>query len=693
MNEQLLQTAHALQQSGKYLEAERLYAEVLRSDPKNLSALMLLASTYMRRGAYSDALARLDQLLAIRPDAFEALATRGAALSAAGRHEEALANYARALAIRRTPQLYNNRGNALLSLGRTKDAVESYDTALALDTGYVDAWCNRGIALLQLSRPADALVSFQQAIARRPENATAWEGLATALVQLERRAEAIMAYDRLIVLNGPTADLLYNRGNNHAILKNYEAAIRDCEHLIAAAPDYPYARGLLAHAKMQICDWRDLPEQLQRIDAAVRAGQRVISPFNLKALSDSPEQQLLCAKTWVAHESPPAAKPLSGTVAYNHDRIRVAYVSGDFGNSAVAGLIAPVFEHHDREKFETIAVSFGSPDHSAMRRRLMDAFESFVDVAEKSDFEIASWMRNAEIDIAVDLMGFTGQCRSAIFAYRPASIQVNFLGFPGSLGASYFDYIIADPVVIPSGHERHYSEKLALLPNCYLPADPARLAPAKQPSRDAAGLPTSAFVFASFNNTYKFSPEVFAAWMRILRAVPGSVLWLPQGNTGSRANLEREADRHDVAPERLIFAPPIPAIEDHLARLSLADLFLDTMPYNSHSTAIDALTAGVPIITVLGSSFASRVAASALRAAGFPELIADSLHHYEQLAISFARDPASLEQTKTKLRASLGDSALFDIRRFTRKLEFAFHTMWQSSRSGAAPGTFAVPAT
>lgn len=691
MSEQLLRAAHGLHQSGRHLEAERLYAEVLRSDPRNSSALRLLGMLYFQRGAYADALAHFDRLLAIDARSFDALVSHATVLSSMDRHEEALPGYERALAIRRTPQLWNNRGNALLALGRGQEAIESYDSALALDTTHVDAWCNRGIALLQLSRPADALDSFEQAMKRRLDDARAWQGIATALVQLDRRTEAIAAYDRLIALKGPTPELLYDRGNTHAILKNYEAAIRDCENLLAIAPDYPYARGVLAHAKMQICDWRDFDRQLEHIAAGLSAGWRVISPFNLKALSDSPEQQLRCAQLWTAHECPPAAQPLSDGSPYRHDRIRLAYVSADFGNTAVGGLMAPVFECHDREKFELVAVSFGEHDNSAMRQRLMDAFDRFVDVYRKSELEIASRIRNAEIDIAVDLMGFTGHCRTTIFAHRPAPVQVNFLGFPGSVGAPYFDYIIADEVVIPPEHARHYSEQPALLPNCYLPADPARTKFAAPPSRESAGLPASGVVFASFNNNYKFVPDVFAVWMRILNAVKHSVLWLPQGNAAARANLVREADRHRVAPERLVFAPPIPGIDEHLARLSLANLFLDTAPYNSHSTAIDALTAGVPIITVPGNSFASRVAASALRAVRLPELITDSLEAYEQLAIGLARDPGALAAVKGKLGENILHSPLFDVRRFTRDLESAFDTMWRGNLSGGHPTSFAVP--
>jgi len=692
MAEQLLRTAHALHQSGNHVEAERLYGDILRSDPKNVSALLLLGHVLLQRGAPSEALSQFDRVLAIEPRSADALIGRGAALSNLARHAEALAAFDQALEIRpRSPQLHSNRGNALLALGRGADAVESYQRAVALDPAYVDAWCNRGIALLRLSRWADALDSFRQVLLHRPNHADAWEGSAAALVQLERRAEAVAAYDKVIELRGPTPELLYNRGNTQAILRNYDAAIRDCEMLLSLAPDYPYARGVLAHAKMQICDWRGLEQQMEKIGEALRSGQPVISPFNLKALSDDPEQQLRCAELWARHQCPPAVAPLIQTCDYGHRRPKIAYVSGDFGNTAVGGLMAPVFACHDRSRFEMIAVSLGPAEKSALREQLESSFDRFMDAAAMSDLGIASWIRDNEIDIAVDLMGFTGHCRSGIFAHRPAPVQVNFVGFPGSLGARYFDYIIADALVIPPGDQRHYAEKTALLPDCYLPADPARLKHAAPPARQTLGLPGDAIVFASFNNSYKFSPGMFACWMRILQATKGSVLWLSQNNASARANLLREAAAQGVGPDRILFAAPIPAIDDHLARISVADLFLDTWPYNSHSTAIDALSAGVPLITMAGNSFASRVAASCLRAAGLPELVTHSLDEYETLAVGLARDSERLTNTKRKLARNLPLSALFDLRKFTRNLEAAFSTMLQRSNSGAAPDSFTVP--
>ncbi len=691
MSEQIIRAAYALHQSGKREEAAKLYDQVLQKDPNNIQTLFLSGMLTYQRGDLEAALTRFDSILVLNPTHYDALAARGAVLSSLGQHQDALEAYGRAQQIRPgSAQIHNNRANSLFALGRRDEALESYELALKQNPTYAEAWCNRAILLMELSRLQEALESFKNATDLRPDHGDAWEGRATVLTRLEHRAEAVRAYNRAIALKGPQPQLLYNRANAHAILKNYQAAIFDCEQALAVDPDYPYVRGVLAHARMQICDWNNLEQQMHEIETGLRAGKRVITPFNLKALSDSAELQLRCAELWTVHECPPAPEPMAPAKVYDHRRIRVAYVSGDFSNTAVAGLMAPVFESHDRECFETIAVSFGPPDHSVMRTRLQSAFDNFVDVAGQSDFAIAEYLRRAEIDIAVDLMGFTGQCRSAIFAHRPAPIQVNYLGFPGSLGAPYYDYIVADQIVIPEEHAQFYAEKPALLPHCYLPADPARLNKRATPTRKAAGLPDEGIVFASFNNTYKFAPDVFAVWMRLLTATEGSVLWLPEGNSAARVNLIREALARGVAGERLIFAPPVPAAEDHLARLSLADIFLDTAPYNSHSTAIDALTAGVPIVTMAGNSFASRVAASALIAAGLSQLVTSSLAEYERLACELVRDMPRLARFKQQLAARLPGSPLFDLRGFTRNLERAYSKMYDRSWSGLPPAGFLV---
>jgi predicted O-linked N-acetylglucosamine transferase (SPINDLY family) len=690
MNDSLIRNAFDLHRAGRLSEAARLYSDILSADPRHLDALFLLGSLHFQLGDSVAALARFDQALAINPDMPDALAGRGAALSSMDRHQEALAAYDRALALRPAHvQALNNRGNALLALKRDAEALASYDKAITIKPDYPDALRNRGTALLQLARPADALASFEKALRLRPDFADAWEDSAGALMQLGRREDAVAAYDKAIALKPDNPDLLYNRGNALSILKHYEEAIRDCETLLAIAPDYPYARGVLVHSKLQCCDWRALDEETVKIGAALKAGKRVVSPFNLKALSDLPSEHLRCAQLWVAHEVPPSTTPLSRGERYRHDRIRLAYVSADFNNSAVATLMAGVFDHHDHSRFETVAVSFGPAEKTPMRLRLESAFERFIDVRTQSDLGIAARLRDMEIDIAVDLMGFTGECRSAIFARRPAPLQVNYLGFPGTMGAPYIDYIVADSTVIPEDDQHSYAEKIAHLPDCYLPGDSTRsIAP--PPSRREAGLPDKGFVFASFNNSYKFTAPVFDIWMRLLRAIEGSVLWLPQNNALAMHNLAREAQLRGVPAERIVFAPPIAAADEHLARLTLADLFLDTLPYNAHTSASDALWAGVPVLTLLGNSFAGRAAASALNAVGLPGLVAHTPATYESMALSLARNPATLAELRAKLAHNRRASPLFDTPQFTRHLEAAFETMWTRHQQGEPPASFAV---
>jgi predicted O-linked N-acetylglucosamine transferase (SPINDLY family) len=368
----------------------------------------------------------------------------------------------------------------------------------------------------------------------------------------------------------------------------------------------------------------------------------------------------------------------------------VAYLSADLRTHPVGILMAGVFEHHDRARFETIAISYGSDDGSDMRSRLSHAFDRFIDVRGKSDSEVASLLRGLEIDIAVDLTGLTASGRPGIFALRPAPVQVNYLGFAGSLGAAHMDYILADKTVIPEQHQQYFTEKIAYLPDSYMPHDSRRAISPATPSRVELGLPETGFVFASFNNSYKFTAAMFDVWMRLLRAVEGSVLWLPSVNPTAVRNLQREAEARGVSPERIVFAPHLPAAEDHLARLRAADLFLDTLPYNAHSTAMDALWAGLPILTVKGESFASRVAASLLIAAGLPDLIVDSLDAYESLALDLARNPAALAAVRERLRRGRDSCALFDTARFTRNLEAALGMMWERTQKGEPPASFSV---
>jgi predicted O-linked N-acetylglucosamine transferase (SPINDLY family) len=473
---------------------------------------------------------------------------------------------------------------------------------------------------------------------------------------------------------------LYNRAALFSQAKRYREAASDLEALVALEPDFPLGRGLLLNARLHLCDWTDLERQREGIAAALGRGVPAIHPFGLLLISDSPAAQLECARLHIA-ATHPARAPIYNGERYGHDKLRVAYLSSDFYEHATSYLMAGVFEEHDRGQFEIFGISYGSTDGSAIRARIANACTRFIDVRERDDASVARLLRDLEIDIAVDLKGHTGGARTSILAHRPCPVQVNYLGYPGSMGADYIDYLIADETVIPPEQRAFYSERIVYLPDTYQPNDRARpVAPDRVTRRDA-GLPEDAFVFCCFNGSQKILPPVFESWMRILSRAENAVLWLLHDNDEAAANLRREAQARFIAPERLIFARH-EAQDRHLARLRLADLVLDTLPYGAHTTASDALWAGVPVLTHLGSAFAGRVAASLVKAAGLPELIARSAHDYESMAQAFAAQPARLAAIREKLARNRETSPLFDTVRMTRHLEAAYETMWRRHQSG-----------
>jgi len=376
-------------------------------------------------------------------------------------------------------------------------------------------------------------------------------------------------------------------------------------------------------------------------------------------------------------------------LASRDGRIRVAYVSADFHSHATAWLMAGVFEAHDRDRFDIYAFSLGRNDRSETRMRLEQAFDVFIDAGDKTDQEIAGLLRDLDVDIAVDLKGLTKGARPGIFALRPAPIQVNYLGYPGTMGVDYIDYLVADRVIIPETERRWYAENIVYLPDTYQCNDTARSLPARLASRRDVGLPEQGFVFCSFNGSFKITPRVFDVWMRLLQKTEGSVLWLRESNGSSMRNLRREAEKRGVAGDRLVFAPVWPHAE-HLARHRSADLFLDTLPYGAHTGASDALWAGLPVLTCLGESFAGRVAASLLHAVGLPDMVTHSLEEYEARALQLAHDPALLDEVTERLARNRETHALFDTARFTRHLESAYGQMVERHRAGERPQPFAV---
>jgi protein O-GlcNAc transferase len=656
MSEGLLQDARRAHALGDLSHAARLYAQALRADARNFEALLALGVLNHDRGSYEDARRLLAEAARLEPGSAVAQFAHASALQALHRNSEALAAFEAALA--RDPHHVDallGRANMLLVLRRHRDAVHAYDNYLAHNRAFAQAWHNRGVALSEIKRFVEAAASFGEAIALRPDSAQS----------------------------------RHNRGLAHSELKDLESAIRDHAQALEMVPDLPYARGHLVLTKLAACDWRGLDEERAKLIGSLRADLPVIVPFGNIMVSDSPADQMRCTRLWMGRHAA-APPPLWRGERYDHARIRVAYVSGDFRVHPVSMLMAGVFEHHDRTRFETIAISFGPDDRSDIRARVVGAFDHFIDARAKSDFEVATLLRGLEADIVVDLMGPTADCRSAIFAAKPSPVQVNYLGYPGTMACNFMDYILADRVVIPESEQHHYSEKVVYLPDSYLACDDKRLIAARKPGRAELGLPQDGFVFCSFNNAFKFTPEVFSVWMRILRSAEGSILWLSAGNPVMEHNLRCEAEARGVESARIVFAPHLDHVEDHLARLGVADLFLDTLPCNAHTTASDALWAGLPILTCKGSTFAGRVAASLLLAIGLPELVTDSLAAYEAMAVLLARDAGRLPAIRSKLAHNRNGTAAFDTARFTRHLEAAYIEMRARSLRGDAPRSFAV---
>jgi predicted O-linked N-acetylglucosamine transferase (SPINDLY family) len=715
----LLQQAIALHQAGRLADAERLYRQLMTADPRDATAPHMLGVVRAQQGRNSEALELMGAALALKPDApeilsnyanvlraqgrldealasydkaldeasesatkalslqpnhVEALNSRAILLADLGRPDEALAHYNRALALAPGfPDALNNRALTLKTLKRLDDALADVEQALVAERGFAEAWNNRGIILFELKRMGEALQSYEQALALRPDYADALNNRAALLFALKRFADSLADCDRALALQPAFADALYNRGNALSELNRPQEALADYEQALAIDPAHPSALSGLANAAMTVGDWQRTARLGAQLKAEVLKGTSRIQPFVLMGYHDDNELQLRCSQNYVRQAGPEKPAPLWAGQRYGHDRIRLAYLSADFHEHVTSSLLAEMFERHDRARFELTAMSFGPQDDSAMRKRLLQAFDHFQDARQMSDRAVAELLRSREIDIAVDLGGYTSGARPWVLAHRPAPVQVKYMGYPGTSGSDFIDYIVADDLVVPPDQRPFFSEKIAALPDTLWVTDTKR-AVADMPSRDEAGLPDRGFVFCCFNHNWKITPPVFDVWMRLLKAVEASVLWLLEGNASIRSNLAREATARGVDASRLVFAGRT-APDKHLARQQLADLFLDTLPYNAHTTASDALWVGLPVITLPGQSFPARVAASILKSAGLSQLIAPDLDAYEALALALARDPARLNAIRDQLKAGRDSLPLFDTARFTRNLEAAYAGM------------------
>lgn len=655
-------------QQGLMEEAEGLFARCAALRPDVAEVHYNRGAVLQRAGRRDEAMGAFDAALAIRPDYPDANGNRAVLLAETGRYEDALAGFAAAAAARPSPEIWTNHAGALLKLGRHRESLASYNRALALKPDHGQARRGRASVYFQLRQFAEALSDIASILARDPADAPAWQLRGDICTQTGRREQAVESYTRAIEGRPDAIDALYNRAHNLSGLSRYDEAARDYAAVVALDPDYPYALGHLIFAKYCCCDWHGLDELRGRLLVQFHGGTLKIQPFHALVLLPSESAVLEVTRSFATEQFPPTEFPVAHQIPLS-GRIRIAYLSANFHNHAVARQLAGVFEHHDRSRFDVVAFSLGADDGGAMRRRLTAAFSEFIDARTWDDDRIAGEIRRRNIDILVDLMGFTENGRPGVAARRPAPVQVSFTGYPGTTGSGAADYLIADEIVIPPGREGYYAERILRLPNCYLPQDDARVIADGSFAREAAGLPGDGVVFCCFNHAYKIGPEIFGVWMRLLRNVPGSVLWLNSINPQARSNLLEAVRQHDIAPESIVFAGFVPADSDHLARLRLASLFLDTPGYNAHATASDALWAGVPVVTITGDRFCGRVGASLLHSLGMDELITSDLSEYEQLALALARDPERLCAIRQKLAKNIRTYPLFDTARFTRDLE------------------------
>jgi predicted O-linked N-acetylglucosamine transferase (SPINDLY family) len=676
--------AAAYNNRGLVLQELKRLEEAVTSYDRAIELKSDYAAAYNNRGLVlqelkllEEAVASYDRAIELKSDFADAYINLGLVLQELKRLEEALTSYDRAIELKSDfAEAYYNRGILLQELKLLEEALTSYDRAIAIKPDYALAYYNRGLLLQELKRVEEALASYDRAIAIKPDYADAYYNLGIVLQELMRLNEAITNYDRAIDLKSDYADAYNNRGVVLQELKRLDEALTSYERAIEFRPDYEYLFGTLLHTKMKMCDWQDFELNIENLLLRIGEGEKLSLSFPILALTDSLSVLHKTSEIWIKDKLP--INPSIGSIPKRQrkNKIRLGYYSADFHDHATALLMAELFERHDKNNFELIAFSFGPDTNDEMRQRLSKAFEQFIDVRLKSDKDIALMSRDMEIDVAVDLKGCTKDQRTGIFSYRAAPIQVNYIGYPGTMAAEYIDYIIADSTLIPIESREYYSEKVIYLPNSYQVNDRQRVISEKVFTKEELGLPPDSFTFCCFNNNYKITPYTFDGWVRIHKAVEDSVLWLFEDNPPAVINLRKEAQTKGIDPDRLVFAKRM-KLPEHLARHRAADLFIDTLPYNAHTTASDALWAGLPVLTCMGESFASRVAASLLNALELPELITTTQEQYEATAIELATNPEKLKAIKDKLEKNRLTTALFDTPRFTKHIEAAYTQMYE----------------
>jgi predicted O-linked N-acetylglucosamine transferase (SPINDLY family) len=676
---------NALQERKQFDAAVASYDKAIALKPDHAVAYLNRGNALLELKQLEAAVASYDKAIALKPYLAEAHSNRGNALLELKQLDAAVASYDKAIALKPyLTEAHSNRGNALQELKQFDAAVDSFDKTIALNPDYAEAYSNRGNAQLELKQLDAAVASYDKAIALKPYLAEAHSNRGNALQELKQFDAAVASYDKAIALKPDHAVAYFSRGIALQELKHFDAAVDSFDKAIALNPDYEYLFGTKLHLKMHLCDWQDFKHNVSELSLKIQSNVKASACFPLLALPIGLADQRKSAEIWNIDKNPPMPSLGSIFKRPRQLKIRIGYYSADFHNHATAYLMAELFERHDKDKFELIAFSYGPDTKDEMQVRIRQSFDHFINVTAMSDKAIAQLSRELSIDISIDLKGLTQDNRLGIFSYRAAPVQVSYLGYPGTLGADYIDYLIADKTLIPTYSQQHYSEKIVYLPNSYQVNDRQRVIAPTQFTKQELGLPQEAFVFCCFNNNYKITPDVFDTWVRILKAVDSSVFWLLEDNPIAAANLRKEAALRGLDPTRLVFANRMDLTE-HLARLKVADLFLDTLPCNAHTTASDALWAGLPVLTCMGESFASRVAASLLKAIDLPELVTQTQTDYEALAIELATNTTKLKGIKGKLERNRLTTPLFDTTVFAKHIEIAYTKMYEQYQADLLP--------
>ena len=691
---------------GNLNKAKKITEYYLTKNPKDLNALQILSAVFFQSKDFENAKLVLERLIEINPSNAQIHNNYALTLFNLSEFDNALECLNKAIKIDQNyAEAYYNRGNVFLKLQKKESALKSFDHAIKLKPDYKIALNNRGNLLKDIGKLDEALISYLRAIKVKPINPEEINNCGNIYFEMERYSEAlnyfstaikinpnfyqahynlgkvlnkignkdkaIESYKNSIQLNNKFVNSFFNLGSIYLEQKNYSEALNCFEKVLDVKPDQDFLLGNIFYTNSSLCDWSSFEAIKEELENKIRDNQKVCLPFHSLALTDSPEIQKIASETYFKSQFQGISREKFCNFKYDNKKIKVAYYSSDFHSHATMYLIANLFELHDKNKFEIIGFSYGRSPKDEMNTRANSAFDHFFDVSEKTDKEIAKFSRNLKIDIAVDLKGYTRDNRFGIFVERCSPIQVSYLGYPGTLGSNCIDYLIADKTIIPKASQKFYSEKIIYMPDTYQVNDPTIKIDYKNLKKSNYGLPENKFIFCSFNQNYKITPSVYNIWIKILKETKDSIIWILIENNKSRDNLLEKLRSSQIDRDRLIFTEKLPH-KDHLCRLKLADLFLDTFPCNAHTTASDALRSGVPVLTYKGKTFASRVAASLNYSFGLSDLVAKDDKEYLDLATEIGNNSEKLLHFKKLVNENFDKKPLFDTKSFTKNLEKAF---------------------